>query len=106
MSNAGVPLLFKNRWSAGRYHRRQFCSVPVCETDTAVGMRTPDRRRLGCTVDPVVIYRKTNPDHTHGIIRAGMDFRCRIFLIGIPEQLRVVKEPRIAFDARDLPCPD
>ena len=105
MSNAVVPLFPKNGGSPGLDHRRQFSSIPIGEADAPVGMSVPDLRRLRRSVNAVMLFREANPDDAHWIVRARVNFRRRILFLGIPEKVRVIKEPGVAFDACDLPCP-
>src|SRR5207245_337249 len=67
-------LLLQHRWNSGLHHRRQLQRIPIRQPDTAMRIRVSHAARLGRAVDPVVRYRKIDPDQAHRTSTPGL--RC------------------------------
>src|SRR5262245_41480896 len=71
-----------------------------------MGLRLADARGLWRAVDAVVLLREVDPHDANGIVRPGSDARLGMGSVGVPEEVGVVEERRIALDALDLPLAD
>src|SRR3954466_9128841 len=96
-------LLLEDRRQAGLDHGGQLRRVPIGEADTTVRCRVPDPRGLGRSVNSVMLFREIDPNDADGIIRARVDGRLLVGSLGVPEEVGVVVEDRIAADAADFP---
>ncbi|KAG1241890.1 hypothetical protein G6F66_015713 [Rhizopus arrhizus] len=61
---------------------------------------------LRCAVQAVMRLGQIDPDPPHQIVRARRQRGLLLALAGIPEQLGVVVERRVAVDTEDLPFTD
>src|SRR5262249_1187885 len=98
------PCLFlQDRRGAGANHLGKLRGVPVGQPDTAMRLRATDLCGIGRTVNTVVILREVDPNDADGSVGS---WRQRCLLVacgGIPEQRRVVMEPRQPGDAVNFP---
>src|SRR5580704_10060459 len=61
---------------------------------------------LWTAVNSIMLFRQTDPNHAHRIVRSRRYLSLRIFRLGIPKQRRIVMEPGVMIDLGDLPVTD
>src|SRR5690606_741206 len=103
---AAVPSRLQHRPHARADRRGERPRAPVGQADAAVRLGLADVGRFGRAMDAVVLLRQVHPDYADRIVRAWLEGRLRMAGVGIPEQVRVVVEGRVAGNAVDLPFAD
>ena len=96
-------LFLQDRRRSLRDHLRQLRCVPVSQTNAAVGLSVSNIVGFRSAVNPVMFFRKTDPDDANGIVGAGRNFRLRVLFVRVPEKIRVVEKLGFLLDNRNLP---
>jgi hypothetical protein len=77
--------------------------IPIRQADAPSRFAVTDMPRIRRPMDSIMFPGEADPYGAGGVSRAGREYRCRLLRVRVPEEFRVIVEPRIVHDARDGP---
>src|SRR5437016_1655361 len=90
-----ISLLLEDDRRACFHNLPELARIPIRQPNTPMRLRVSDLRRLGRAMNPVVLFRQSDPDHAYRIVGPGLYLGFGVGAGRVPEQIGIIVKDRI-----------